>query len=287
MATDLPIRLGCVSFLNTLPLIEGLEKSAEVSLCAAPPSRLIDLLEAGEVDLALLSMIDAQRSACPVALLPVGMIACDGPTMTVRLYSRVPPGRIGTLHTDTDSHTAATLVRIILRRAHGADPAIVPFDARANEAAWPESLLLIGDKVVNAAPPAEEYGHVLDLGEAWKELTGLPFVYAAWACREPDASSPRIRLAARLLDRQRRHNATRLGWIAGARASDHDWPAEQASEYLSGLLRYDPGAPGSRFRAAVERFFDLASEERLTDRRRAVRWADEAVLPPAPATASL
>ena len=45
--------------------------------------------------------------------------------------------------------------------------------------------LLIGDKVVTDAPPTDRYPHQMDLGEAWKDLTGLPFVYAMWMCRGP------------------------------------------------------------------------------------------------------
>ena len=85
-----PIRVGCVSYLNTVPLIEGLERCEGVELVRAVPSRLGAMLEAGEVDVALASLIDAARSRIPLAALPVGMIGCDGPTMTVRLFSNVP-----------------------------------------------------------------------------------------------------------------------------------------------------------------------------------------------------
>eukprot|EP01026_Neomeris_dumetosa_P031025 TRINITY_DN24676_c0_g1_i1.p1 TRINITY_DN24676_c0_g1~~TRINITY_DN24676_c0_g1_i1.p1 ORF type:complete len:121 (+),score=24.19 TRINITY_DN24676_c0_g1_i1:3-365(+) len=64
-----------------------------------------------------------------------------------------------------------------------------------------ESALLIGDKVVNA-PPLDDFPHQLDLGEQWKKLTNLPFVYAMWACRTGAEQTEPIQRAANLLDRQ-------------------------------------------------------------------------------------
>ncbi len=135
---------------------------------------------------------------------------------------------------------------------------------------WPESILLIGDKVVTDPPPAERYPHQLDLGQAWKELTGLPFVYAVWMCREADIDSSGVQAAAAILDRQRRHNATRLDWIISARAEERAWPADLARRYVGDLLRYDIG---SREREAVERFLAEAAELGLAPRTDA-RWAD-------------
>lgn len=273
------LRLGCVRYLNTLPLIEGLEKAADIDLVPAAPARLIDLLLARDVDAALISIIDAQRSPEPLTLIPSGMIGCDGPTLTVRLYSAAPLERITTLAADADSHTAIALCRVLLARRFGVTPRVADFAApvdaaRAASAEWPEAVLLIGDKVVTAAPPPSRYPHTLDLGEAWKEWTGLPFVYAAWACRAEDAASPRARLIRDLLDRQRRHNATRLDWIVASRAPERGWPTGLAADYVGNLLRYDPGEPDSPFRAAVERFFDEAHALGLAPRRAPVRWLD-------------
>lgn len=283
-----PVRIGCVSYLNTVPMIEGLERARAATLIPAPPARLVDLLTANRPDraeVALLSIIDAQRSPEPVALIPCGMIGCDGPTLTVRLYSAVPIERITRVHADAESHTGLALLRVLLAERWGIRPEVVEFDARermardaggegAEAAAWPEAMLLIGDKVVTDSPPAVRYPHQLDLGEAWKALTGLPFVYAAWACLERDAESPRVRAAATLLDRQRRHNATRLDWIITRRGPQRGWPIDLAQRYLHDLLRYEVGP---REREAVERFFDLAHAHGVLRERRAIRWLDAAL----------
>lgn len=286
-----PVRVGCVSYLNTAPLVEGMGRARGIELIPAPPARLIEMLLAGRAEVALLSMIDAQRSPEPVALIPAGMIGCDGPTMTVRLYSASPVREIRRVHVDSESHTSVALLRIILREVHGVSPEFVEFDARervaqrdgAEAIEWPDAMLLIGDKVVTDSPPAIRYPHQLDLGEAWKALTGLPFVYAAWACLERDASSARVRTAAVALDRQRRHNATRLDWIISARAPARGWPIDLAQRYLHDLLRYEIGP---REREATERFFALAHRAGALERVRPVRWLDDALAPRAQGAAS-
>jgi chorismate dehydratase len=284
-----PVRIACVSYLNTVPLIAGLDKLAGVELVPTVPARIAGMVRAGEADVGLCSIVDAvgrgsgmedgDGASDDLSILPVGMIGCDGPTMTVRLNSSLPLERITELHADTDSHTSVVLCRVLLDRLFGVRPRMVGLDAsggvwRTNPASGvvgsPECVLLIGDKVVTNAPPAEHYPHQLDLGEAWRDLTGLPFVYAAWMCRADRAASPAIRTAAAVLDRQRRHNATRLGWLVDRHAGAHGWPIERARHYLGELLRYEVNP---RAREAVDRFMAEASRLGLLPDR-AVRWTD-------------
>jgi chorismate dehydratase len=285
------IRVACVRYLNTVPLIEGLEKLPAVELLPTVPSRIAGLVAADEADVGLVSLIDAARSGVPLALLPVGMIGCDGPTLTVRLFSAVPLGEVRRLHVDTDSHTSAVLAQVLLARLHGVRPGVIDFDARERvpvgmagggcrisdggeglDAAWPETVLLIGDKVVTDAPPEARYPHQMDLGQAWKDLTGLPFMYAVWMCRADRASDPAVSLAAEILDRQRRRNRERLGWIAASAAAEHRWPPDLAARYLGSLLRFEVG---EREREGAQRFVDEAAGLGLVERRELL-WADGA-----------
>lgn len=282
-----PARLLAVRYLNTLPLIEGLDELPGIELETTVPARIADAVARGEADLGLASLVDSVRTDPALALVPAGMIGCDGPTLTVRVYSRVPFKDVTRLHADTDSHTSVVLARLLLRRLHGADPEVVAFDARerveadngriaADEDAWPETVLLIGDKVALDPPPEARYPHTLDLGEAWKAMTDLPFVYAVWMCRADEADSPRIATAVALLDRQQRHNRTRLGWIVQTHAEARRWPRDLAARYLSELLRFEVGP---REREAAEVFLAMAGEEKLLGQGRAdvtPVWADPA-----------
>lgn len=258
-----------VRYLNTVPLIEGLDElggmGGGVELVLAAPSRIGPMIRWGEADLGLASIIEASDFASELMMIPSGMIGCDGATMTVRLFSSVPLEEITEVYADTDSRTSVMLCRVLLNRLFGIAPRIVEFDARERVVVgggarsgsgpgdeWPPALLLIGDKVVTDSPPAVRYPYQLDLGKAWKELTGLPFVYAMWMCRRDRAERENITTAAMVLDRQRRHNLTRMEWIIREHAPRHRWPIDLARQYLSGLLRF---TVGDAEKAAVARFF--------------------------------
>jgi chorismate dehydratase len=246
------LRLAVVRYLNTLPLIEGLDKLRGLTLLPAAPSSIAGMVREGTADVGLASIIDAAGDGAPLTLLPVGMIGCDGPTMTVRVYSRVPWREVRTLHADVESHTSVVLAQVVLRARFAITPEVEPLRAHDRDTLRThETMLLIGDKVVHHGPGPDDYPHQLDLGQAWKEWTGLPFVYATWMCRTDRAAAEPVSLACALLDRQRRHNATRLEWIVESRAPEHRWPVALAREYLTRLLRYDM-TPSHR--EAAERF---------------------------------
>ncbi|MEM9373122.1 MAG: menaquinone biosynthesis protein [Planctomycetota bacterium] len=257
-------RIAAVSYLNTTPMIHGVDTWRDAELVTAVPARLADMVLAGDADVGLVSLADYARSGDALALLSAGMIGCDGATLTVRVFSAVPPERISVLHSDSDSHTSAVLARIILAEAHDCRPDVAIFDARERsgdrdvtpEEAWPESLLLIGDKVVTDSPPAVRYPYQIDLGEAWHALTGLPFVYAVWMCRRDRAATQRVRTIAALLDRQRRRNRVRLDHLITEEARRRGWPGDLARRYVGELLRFDID---ERAREAVRVFFEKAS----------------------------
>ena len=284
-----PTRLGAVSYLNTLPLIEGLGACADLDLTLAAPSRLLPMLESGGVDLALAPVVDALRSGPELEAVAAGAIGSDGATLSVRLYSAEPFDRVARVHADADSHTSVALAKLILKDRYGATPEFVDFDARervetSGEAVeWPTAMLMIGDKVVTDSPPAVRYPHQIDLGEAWRERTGLPFVYAVWMRRAGEPMTGRERAALRILDRQRRYNATRLDWIVTRRAPERRWPADLARDYLGRRLRYEVGPEQRR---AIDRFLeDAVAAGALADApgRRPLRWASLTEAEPCPA----
>lgn len=234
-------RLGAVSFLNTLPLIDGLECAKHVELVLDVPSKLAGRLIAGDTDLSLCSVIDQQTSDCELELVPVGLIGCDGPTDTVRLFSKTPIGELTSIACDIHSNTSVALLQLIMAETYGIEPKLTPFDA-LNSDEDPEAMLLIGDKVVHMAPSNSAYPHTLDLGEAWKDLTGMPFVFGAWFKRadDGDEETTRVQQLAVLLDHRLRHNRSRVEAIIAREAPSRGWSIQQARRYLRERLRFTP-----------------------------------------------
>ena len=249
-------RIGCVSYLNAKPLIDGLDTRPGNDVRFDVPSRLLADLQSGVVDIALCPVIDFFASDTPLEIVPAGGIGCDGPTLTVRIFSRTPIADITAVHADADSHTSVALMRVLLSERYGLKPALIDYDAREHVAGnrlaeRPAAMLLIGDKVITSAPPASEYPFSIDLGEEWRALTGLPFVFAVWMCRD---GAPLGDTAAELA-RARVANASRIGAIVERYAAAHGWPADVATTYLGKLLRFGVGA---REIEAIERFGALA-----------------------------
>lgn len=268
--------LGAVGYLNTVPLIAGLDRLAMIRLHCDVPASQVSLVESGTVDLALCSVIDLVHSNVPLQVVPVGMLGCMGKTMTVRLFSRVPIEQITRVHCDSDSHTSVALLEIILRERGGPEAELVTYDTGDVVAGVKgslddvEAILLIGDKVVTSGVSSEFLEHQLDLGEAWYEMTGLPFVFATWLCRVdmPPEQLARVRSAAQILDRMRRRNGLRLPQLATRYASQYGWPEDKARRYLVDLLRYDLDAEALE---GMRRFLELAGGS--TDSIRLLEWA--------------
>ncbi len=251
--------IACVEYINTLPLIQGLDQIKTIALKPTTPAQIADLVLKGQADIGLVSLVDIARHHNQLTPLPVGMIGSMGPTLTVRLFSSTPLDQITQIACDQESHTSVILCQLLLKKMYGITPQITPLNASdlGKGTPWPQTLLLIGDKVVTNAPSESCYTHQLDLGQAWTSNTDLPFVYAMWACRSDRLDDPTIQNACTVLDHQRRHNATRRSWIASTHAQAHNWPVNLAQQYLCQLLRYDAN---DLARAGAQRFITEASE---------------------------
>jgi chorismate dehydratase len=244
-------RIASVGFINAKPLIWGLEREADVSLKLDVPSRLLGLVEAGDCDVGLLPVIDYQKRS-DLLIVPAGGIGCDGHTLTVRLFAQRPIDQITTLACDPDSHTSVALARIILAKRYGVRPKLI--DLTAATGAPDEARLLIGDKVVCEEPIGFEVQ--LDLGHAWKELTGLPFVFAVWMARR---DVPLGDLPARLA-RAREQGLANVDAIVKKHAIPRGWPAGIALQYLTVYLKYEIGEPQLQ---AIRLFHEYASKLKI------------------------
>ncbi len=257
--------VGCVSYLNSKPLIDPLVDRPDVEVHFAVPARLMDLLAARQVDAALMPIVDYQSCPVPVVLSPGGAICCDGPTLTVRIFSKVPPTEISELYADTDSHTSVILAQLILRELYHRRPTLIPANMYEPPPAKAQTLLLIGDKVVNGAPPHADYPYQLDLGEQWELLTHLPFVFAMWMM---PADSANADLAA-LLAEAREKGGKITDHLVAKYAQEKHWPPELARRYFTEYLQY---AVTPRCRLGIEKFFELAAQHQLLRMDRPIRY---------------
>lgn len=246
---------GVVSFLNSRPLREYLSGQDGVNVRPEVPSRLIGMLDAGECDIALLPVVDYWRNRNRLALVSDGCIASDGETMTVRVYSRRPPEKVSRLHVDGDSHTSIVLARLIWLELYDRRVEVVPWRGeRPDDDRDVDAILLIGDKVVTRAPRG--FGFEVDLGAAWKHLTDLPFVFAAWFGRRDRDNAH----AARILSDARDAGVADARAIAIRAAAEHGWPEELAIKYLCDIMKFKL-TPGMR--AGMDRFFYMAERRGL------------------------
>ena len=246
-------RLGVVSFLNARPLIEGLERTDGVELTFDVPSRLAELIDADMVDAALVPVIDLVRRGRAWSIVSDACIGCDGETLTVRVFSRVPAADIRRLHVDGDSHTSVVLASLIWRELYGTELTLVPYDAEL-EPADREAVLLIGDKVINHR--LVDLDLEIDLGGAWKSLTGLPFVFAAWAAKRGRESADLADVLASARDR----GVARAAEIGENVGPGMGWPVELAKRYLTRRLVF---TMGPRHRQGLALFLELATKHGL------------------------
>lgn len=243
--------VGAVSFLNTKPLIDGLDRRPGITLKLAVPAELPALLETDQADAVLVPTVDFGRNRPDWRIVSDGCIASDGQTMTVRIFSRVPPDRITTLHVDGDSHTSVVLAQVLWRRLYDRALPVQRIDARREPLDRCQAVLLIGDKVVSG--PARQFGFEVDLGGAWKQLTGLPFVFAVWAGkRRSDLGQ-----LSQLLDAARDRGVARAAELARIHGPSNGWPVELAARYLTQYLSF---ALTPRYHKGLELFLDMAEK---------------------------
>ncbi len=184
------LRIAAVSFLNARPITYGLERGLggdRFELSFELPSRCAELLERGEVDLGLVPSASYAAASGEMRIVPGIAIAGFGPVRTVLLVGEVPWEQMQDIALDGASRSSAMLLRLLCRQ-RGLTPRFreLPHDEVVDAASGTTGALVIGDAGFAAAA---RFPHAVDLGAAWRDTTGLPFVYAAWAGR-PGAVGP-------------------------------------------------------------------------------------------------
>jgi chorismate dehydratase len=242
--TSALLRLGRISYVNMAPVFFRLD--AEVDEVHGVPTALNEQLLSGELDIAPISSIEYARNADRLRILPRLCVSSEGAVDSIQLVSKTPLEHVRTVAVTPESATSVVLTKVLLPEATH-----VPLGERA------EATLLIGDAALKSAfeDPTPHY----DLGRLWLERTGLPMVFAVWACPEPlaeglaeleDALVSSVRLA--------RAEPERLAFEAAER---YGYPAGFLARYFE-KLRY---RFGPRERAGLYTFLELARDAGLLE----------------------
>lgn len=251
------LRIGVVSYLNSRPLLEDLALLLpEASIHLDYPSRLADRLAAGELDVALIPSIEYFRGfRRQYEIVSDACVAARGPVLSVKLYSRVQPGRIRRLALDEGSRTSATLARVLLAERFGVEPEIEPLPLNCTITdTTADAVLLIGDRAMY--PQNESFAITWDLGQEWFEWTGLPFVFALWVAR-PGLDLEPLEVA---LGQSRDRGVERATEIARQSAPLLGLPLPTTIDYLTRHLHFQLG---SAERTGLRLFYELASRNGL------------------------
>ncbi|MCC7493248.1 MAG: menaquinone biosynthesis protein [Fimbriimonadaceae bacterium] len=249
-------RIGIVDYLNARPLSWAITQGAVPGLEPVPavPSQLARWLVAGQIDAAIVSSIVALQEPQLGILPAAGCVSADGPVQSVAIFHHGPLAAVRRLAVDRSSVTSVALARILLRDLHGVAPELVsrPPDLAVMLADC-DAALLIGDPALAAFVAAQHDARrpqPYDLGAAWRQWTGLPFVFAAWvaprSCLEGELAA--------LLRQARELSEPQIPAIAAAEAARLGLPLAVCLRYLRECVRFEFGA---RERAGFERFAEL------------------------------
>ena len=182
------IKVGAVSYLNTKPLIYGFEQGMmadEIDLVIDYPANVAKLLVENKIDIGLIP-VAAILHLKEHYIISDYCIGCDGEVASVCLFSQVPIHEIETILLDYQSKTSVALLQLLLKEHWKIEPTLIESSADyEKDIKGTTAGLVIGDRAFRQRLISS---YIYDLGLAWKEVTGLPFVFAAWVSnKEIDA----------------------------------------------------------------------------------------------------
>lgn len=252
------VTLGVVPYINVLPLIEGLLDLPWIRMVRRVPSELSEMLRKGEVDAATLPIFDAAAEG-DYRVVPGISISSRGAVGSVRLFHRGELATVRTVLMDAASRSSAALIRILMEKRFGLRPVYVEAETGGGET---DAFLRIGDDCLLT----EEDGYRwLDLGEAWTEWTGLPFVYAAWVLRGEEIPG-----LPETLQEARSRGLEDLPRIARQAAERLGGDPDTVDSYLRRKMRYDLGGEEKE---GIALFFRHAADLGLLPEAYALRFA--------------
>lgn len=182
---DQKIRIGAVSYLNTKPLLYGIERASirkDIELVIDYPASIAAMLLKDEIDMGLV----------PVAIIPYlkeshingqYCIGSNGDVASVCIFSETPIEKVEKVLLDYQSRTSVQLARVLLKEywKSGAQLVDAGKDFREHIKGTTAGVV-IGDRALEQRRISP---YIYDLAGSWKAFTGLPFVFAAWISNKP------------------------------------------------------------------------------------------------------
>jgi chorismate dehydratase len=261
-----PVRLGAVEYLNARPLVFRLEQSPRFDLRFDWPSRCARLLHDNAIDLGLIPSIEYLRAPASAVgprayrIVPDLAVASHGPVASVAIFTTRAMTDVRSIALDTSSRTSVALTRVLSARVFGIQADLQPCEPDLEAMlARCDAALIIGDKALLMSGGPMRLGdrevtvEKIDLGEAWTQATGLPFVYAFWAGRSGVVANAEVDALQHARDRAALEPETVAAeYFVGA--PEH-WAL--GTRYLRDNIQYQLG-PGEK--AGLELFYRYAAE---------------------------
>ncbi|HEX9691175.1 MAG TPA: menaquinone biosynthesis protein [Gemmatimonadales bacterium] len=237
------MRVGRIGYVNCYPVYGALDRGIvplDAELVTGTPAELNGLLSAGALDVSVISAVEYARESDRFLLLPDLAVSCDGPVRSVVLFARRPAQELheATVLVSAASRTSVYLLQLLAMDVWGVSPRLVTARTEAADLAQLERLphdavLVIGDAALVLAAQ-DGYPHRYDLGAAWKEWTGLPFVFAVWAARR-EVQSGEVQRVHQALCRSRAWGLAHLDELVSAAVRETGLPRATCEEYFGGL----------------------------------------------------
>lgn len=245
------LRIGRIPYINCYPVYGAIDRgivTVDGTLVDGFPTALNARMASGELDISVVSAVEYARQSERYLLLPELAISCDGPVQSVMLFSRRPVESLdgARVLVSRSSMTSVALLELLFTDVWKAKPEFVPGDAELVDierfASEPhEARLVIGDAALQLHDAAEQdgpwptlYPYRYDLGDAWKQWTGLPFVFAVWVAQRATPVHESLAAHAALIT-SRDWGLAHLDILAEQAAATSAVGRTRCLDYLSGL----------------------------------------------------
>jgi chorismate dehydratase len=257
----IPLRFGFHDFLNAQPLLVPLQEIAietGFKLVLGNPAATAQALEMGDLDLAMIPVVEYLKNAGNYKLLPGVSIASKGSVDTVLLVAKKSLNKIKTVAIDNRSKTSVAAIKILFETKFSRpviyQPQSPELEIMLDKA---DAALIIGD---NAHLAKQKFPDLkfYDIGEEWFIQTQKLFVHAAVAIRK-GVELPRG--FAQSVLQARKKGVARIPQISKSKAEKYGWSEQEALDYLSGKIIYDLGHAELE---GLRQFRDLCYEKEIT-----------------------